>query len=187
MWMIARNLGCLLAAAALTGGCGSGNTPAAAGAAAPPVVHKAARPADGRSRNMVNAVPETKEGPNPVQVKFQLRQRPDVSQPLDIDLVIVPVSGTVDRIAGKVEVEDGMELIDGGEIAAADRPVEGVDIPHAVKVLPKRDGIFTLTAVLSVDAAGQTIRQSFSIPVIAGAGMPDLPAPTRPAAGAAAR
>src|SRR5262249_41753640 len=92
-------------------------------------------------------------------------------------LVIVPLSASVDRVSGKVQAEDGLDLVDGADIPTSDRPPEGVPIRHTIKVQPERDGIFMFTAVLAVDAAGQTSTQPFTIPVIAGAGMPDLPAP----------
>jgi hypothetical protein len=50
--------------------------------------------------------------------------------------------------------------------------------------LPKRDGVFTLTATLSVDAAGHTTTQIFSMPVIAGAGPPAEAGTAHPAASA---
>ena len=179
MWMRARNLGTLLATVGLLAACGSGSTDGAVARRA--AAHKAVSPADAQARNMVNAVADAKGGdPVPVQVKFQLRSRPDVAQPLDVDIIIVPISGSVDRVVGTVEGEDGLDIVDGGQIPAADRPPEGVSIPHTIRVLPKRDGIFTLSAVLTVDSAGQSNRETYSIPIIAGAGMPDLPA--KPAA-----
>ena len=179
MWMRARNLGPLLATVGLLAACGSGSTESAL-AARRAAAHKAVSPADAQARNMVNAVADAKGGdPVPVQVKFQLKSRPDVAQPLDVDIVIVPVSGSVDRVVGTVEGEDGLDIVDGGQIPAADRPAEGVSIPHTIRVLPKRDGIFTLSAVLTVDSAGQSNRETYSIPIIAGSGMPDLP--TKPA------
>jgi hypothetical protein len=42
-----------------------------------------------------------------------------------------------------------------------------------VKVLPKRDGIFALTAVVSFTVSNQEMNRTFSIPVIAGQGLPD--------------
>lgn len=182
MWMRAKNLGALLATVGLLAACGSGSTESSAARRA--AAHKAVSPADAQARNMVNAVADPKGAdPVPVQVKFQLRSRPDVAQPLDVDIAIVPVSGSVDRVVGTVEGEDGLDIVDGGQIPAADRPAEGVSIPHTIRVLPKREGIFTLSAVLTVDSAGQSNRETYSIPIIAGAGMPDLPA--KPAAAAA--
>jgi hypothetical protein len=42
-----------------------------------------------------------------------------------------------------------------------------------VKILPKRDGIFALTAVVSFTSANLDSSRTFSIPVIAGEGLPD--------------
>jgi hypothetical protein len=90
--------------------------------------------------------------------------------------VIVPVYGTVDRIVGKMSSDEGLDIVSGQDIPVADKPVEGTPIHHSVRVLPRRDGIFTLTAAVTVDSAGQSTSQTFSIPVIAGAGIPDAPA-----------
>ena len=188
MWTFTRNLSAALAAAGLLWGCGSGKDAGSAGAAKQqPTVRKALKPAD-KTLSMVSAVADrTRGGPVPVQVKFELKARPEPAQPLDVDIAIVPVSGAVDRVTGKVEGEDGLELLDGAQIPTAERPAEGVAIEHTVRVLPKRDGIFTLSASLTVDAAGQTTSATFAIPVIAGAGMPELQAkPAGTAAGSAA-
>jgi len=183
MWMRAWNLGALLATVGLLAACGSGSTESAAEARRA-AAHRAVSPADAQARNMVNAVADAKGGaPVPVQVKFQLKSRPDVAQPLDVDIIIVPISGSVDRVVGTVEGEEGLDIVDGGQIPAADRPAEGVSIAHTIRVLPKRDGIFTLSAVLTVDSAGQSSRETYSIPIIAGAGMPNLPTRTATSAG----
>jgi hypothetical protein len=133
---------------------------------------------------MVTAVNGARGGASSVQVKFELRERPQAATPLDIDLVIVPVTANVDRVSGKVEAGEGLELAEGAEIPAADRPPEGIPIAHTVKVLPKRDGIFTVTATLAIDAAGVSTNQTFAIPIIVG-GAPPAP-PAKPAATATA-
>jgi hypothetical protein len=169
-----------LGAVAILCACSSGETP---GAAASPPSQAAPRKSPVSnllSPDMVSAVSVGGTGPPAVQVKFELRQRPGVAQPLDIDLAIVPASGALDGVSGKVEVGDGLELSAGGHIAPTEHPVEGVPILHSIKVLPKKDGIFTVSAVLSVDAAGQSSSQTFSIPVIVGAGLSEPPA--KPAA-----
>ncbi|MBV8143566.1 MAG: hypothetical protein JO184_01070 [Gammaproteobacteria bacterium] len=158
-----------LAAAALLSGCGSHSPEAgpAAGAASKAVARKAVNPADELSPYMVSAVAANKPSTVPVQLKFELRDRPGVGQPLVVDLAIVPMSASVDRVSGKVEGEDGLELTDGGVIAATERPPEGVPIRHSVKVVPGREGIFTVRASVSVDAAGSSSTETYSIPVIA--------------------
>jgi len=171
-----------LGAVAILGACSSGETPGAAASAARPsqAAQRKSLPSNVLSPDMVSAVSAGGTGAPAVQVKFELRQRPAVAQPVDIDLAIVPASGALDRVSGKVQVGDGLELVAGGEIPPTERPVEGVPILHSIKVLPKKDGIFTVSAVLGVDAAGESSSQTFSIPIIVGAGLPEQPA--KPAA-----
>jgi hypothetical protein len=176
MWMFARNYTALLAVLGLLWGCGSGSKSEATVARHTPA-HRAQGAPDAQSRNMVSAVGDPKGTAVPLQVKFELRSRPQASEPLQVDIQITPVAGNVDRVSGTVQGEDGLELVEGDKIGPQDRPAEGVPIAHTVKVLPKRDGIFTLSAQLAVDSAGQTTKETFSIPVIAGAGFPDLDKP----------
>jgi hypothetical protein len=177
-WLIAA-----LALGAL-GGCGSGSGPAAGAAGgAAKVAHKAA-PVNGVSPGMVSGVTAPGAGPQSVQVKFELREKPEVAQPLDVDLVIVPVYGDLERITGKIVGDDGLEMVSGQELPAMQKPVEGTAIHHSVQVRPKRDGVFNLSAVLLVDSANQSTSQTFSIPVIAGSGEAEnAPARTASAAG----
>jgi len=171
------HLGPALAATVILFGCGSGETPGvAAGAAKPAAAARKVPPAEVVSPNMVSAVGGARTGPAAVQLKFELRERPDVAQPLDIDVVILPASADLERLYGKVEVGDGLELAEGAQIAPTERPVEGTPILHSIRVVPKKDGIFTVNAVVSAEAAGQSWSQTFSIPVIVGAPLPEVPA-----------
>jgi hypothetical protein len=171
-----------VAAIALLSGCGSGSRQGASNSATrtPAAARKAANPADAISANMVSAVVLNKTAAVPIEVRFELKEHPQVAQPVQVDLVMVPLSGAVDRVSAKVQAEDGLDLVDGADIPGTDRPAEGVPIRHTIRVQPKQDGIFVVSAVVTVvDASGGTSTQTFSMPVIAGAGMPDLPA--RPA------
>ena len=177
MWSFSRNLVWLAVVAGAVWGCSGGQPSAAAKhAVAAAAAKKAANPQEQRLRNMVSAVPANKPGAVPLQVKFELRGRPDLGQPVDVDLMIVPLTGTMDRVSGKVQADEGLELVDGAQIPATERPVQGVPIEHLIKVLPKRDGIFTFSATLTVESGGQSSTETFSMPLIAGAGLTDLPA-----------
>ena len=174
IWILGRNLALSLAAAALIAGCGLGSPGAGAGqTSAKPVTRKRLSAAEELSRNMVSAVAANKPSALPIQVKFELRDRPHVGQPVELDLAIVPMSASVDRVSGKVEGEEGVEVVDGAQIAATDHPVEGTPIRQSVKVLPRQEGILTVHAVVTVDAAGQTSSEAYAIPLIAASGSPD--------------
>ena len=176
-WILGRNLLLSVAVALLLAGCGSrSSSDGAKPTAGKPVSRKTVSATDELSRNMVSAVAANKPSAAPIQVKFELRDRPRVGQPVDVDLAIVPMSGSVDRVSGKVEGEEGLEVVDGAQIAASDHPAEGSPIRQSVKVVPKQEGIVTVHALVTVDAAGQTSTESYAIPLIAGSDAPDSPA-----------
>src|SRR5207302_1124626 len=114
-----------LGAVAILGACSSGETPGAAASAARPsqAAQRKSLPSNVLSPDMVSAVSAGGTGAPAVQVKFELRQRPGVAQPVDIDLAIVPASGALDRVSGKVEVGDGLELGAGGQLPPLHRPL----------------------------------------------------------------
>jgi hypothetical protein len=174
-WILGRNLALSVAAAVLVAGCGSRAAPdTAKQAAAKPVNRKTVSETDELLRKMVSAVAATKPSALPIQVKFELRDRPVVGQPADVELAIVPMSASVDRVSGKIEGEEGLEVVDGAQIAAIDHPAEGAPIRQSIKIMPKQEGIFTVHTVVTVDAAGQTSTETYAIPLIAGVGAPDL-------------
>jgi hypothetical protein len=180
MWSATRNPAVWLLAAGFLCGCGSGQPSAGTASGIAAAKKHPPKPVDQLAARMVSAVAASKSPTVPLQVRFDLRARPGVAQPLDIDLVIVPTSASVDRVSGKVVADEGLELVDGAQIPATDRPPLGVPIAHTIKVLPKRDGIFTFSAVVTVDSGGQSTTETYSMPLIAGAGLSGAPA--KPAA-----
>ena len=46
-----------------------------------------------------------------MQVKFDLQRKPEVAQPLDVTIAIVPTASNLDRVFGKVEGEEGLEMV----------------------------------------------------------------------------
>jgi hypothetical protein len=180
MWNITRNAAAGLVVSTLLCACGSSEQGAQSQSAANRS-RKLLNPAQTLALSMVTAATQVKPGsaPLPVQVKFALRARPDVAQPLDIDLQIVPTAGNLDRVFGRVEGDDGLELVGSDELAEAEKPVENTPIERSIKVLPKKNGIYVVTASISVDMGGQISTQTYQVPVIAGSGIPDLP--TKPA------
>ncbi len=121
---------------------------------------------------MVTAVSASKPGP-PVEMKFSLPARPEVGQVLDLQVAVIPRAPVPDNLAVSFRTTDGLEIVDGSELERVDKLVDGAPLRHVVKVIPKRDGIFTVTAVVSFTQENQDTMRTFSIPVIAGEGLPD--------------
>jgi len=171
----------------LSAGCGSSHDGAPAVTAGAPV-RKAAQPVDPLALNLVAAVATVKAGtpPIPVQVKFALGAHPQANQPADIDIALIATAGTLDRISGKVDGEDGLTVVAGADLPETQKPVEEVATHHPVQILAQADGIYELTVTVAADAGGIVSTQSFTIPVLVGKGMADLPTPGTVSAAVAA-
>lgn len=171
-WLAALAVGCLGVAA-----CGSGDSKAqSAGTSQGHKPRKAAaavsnRPGDESLGEMVAAVSPSK-GP-PIELKFALPTRPEVGQVSDIDVALVPSNPLPDSVSISFQVVDGLEIVDGSQMERVEKLTAGTPVRHVIKVLPKRDGIFALTAVVSFSSANLEANRTFSIPVIAGEGLPD--------------
>ncbi|HVW70621.1 MAG TPA: hypothetical protein VHB68_16700, partial [Steroidobacteraceae bacterium] len=59
----------------------------------------------------------------------------------------------------------------GADLEAVEKPVLGTVIRHVLQILPKQEGIFTLTAAVGVESPNDSVTRAFSIPVIVGAGL----------------
>jgi hypothetical protein len=166
----------LLAAAALlcAPGCGSGDsTPKAVTQA-----HKGKKAAEAPTlpgeqplSEMVAAVSLAK-GP-PVELRFALPVRPEVGQVTEVDVALVPSPPVPDSVSISFQVVEGLEIVEGSQMERAEKLTAGMPIRHVVKVLPMRDGIFTISAVVAFTSGKVEATRTFSIPVIAGVGMPD--------------
>jgi hypothetical protein len=125
--------------------------------------------------DMVAAVSVGKGGP-PVGLKFELRSTPQAGQPVDLDLAVLPDAASIDRIDGRFDGSENLALVEGGDLGAVEKPAQGSVIRHVVRLLPKQDGIFTLTAAVTVTLANDSITRTFTIPVVVGEGLPELTA-----------
>src|SRR5439155_18929102 len=90
---------------------------------------------------------------------------------MDVDVAVVPVAPVPDSLSVVFQVPDGLDIVAGSQLEQVDKLVDGTPIRHVVKVLPKKDGIFALTAVVNFSASNQDWSRTFSIPVIAGEGL----------------
>jgi hypothetical protein len=120
--------------------------------------------------DMVAAVsPSNSRGP--VELKFLLGDRPQVGRPLEVDIAVLPMK-EMDRVAASFQAGAGLELRQGEEMAAIEKPEPGAAISHRITIVPQRDGIFFVSATVHADSPTESITRTFSIPIIAGAGAP---------------
>jgi len=145
-------------------------------------VQASADPAERPAADMVAGVSPSK-GDTPVSLKFELRELPQAGQVLDVDIAVLPGSPAINRIYGKFQGGEGLDLVEGGELPSIDKPALGSTIRHVVRVLPKADGVFTVSATVSVDLADDSITRTYSIPVIVGDGLTQQTARTEVAEG----
>ncbi len=166
--------------------CGSTDNPSAATSSFNAKARKAHRamvkPGEEDLAEMVAAVSAAKSGP-PVELKFRLTQRPEIGHPLDLAVILVPDSAAVESVSASFQGSEGLDVVDGAQTTRVDKPTVGAPLRHTIRILPKRDGIFAVTAVVSVGSASETATRTFAIPVIAGEGLPEAPAKPAPVKG----
>jgi len=183
-----RSAGCLAAAVAAMWlcACGSSSTPDAATASTgktAPKVKRAPVAVDTSTADMSSAVSLTKVA-SAVQLKFELKSRPSPGAPVEVDLALIPTDPALAHVAAKFEGEAGLKLLNAGDAVAVDKPAPGIPIKRTVTVVPQADGIYTLHAMVTASSDGDSRTTTFAVPVIAGAGLSDVPA--KPAATASA-
>jgi hypothetical protein len=172
-----------MASLCLLAGCGSSSGSGAATSKSKKVHTQVSTDSAGRpAEDMVAGVSLAKAGP-PVALKFELREPPQVGQLLDVDIAVLPGAPVINRIYAKFQGAEGLELVEGGALPAIDKPAMGSIIRHVVRLLPKQDGVFTVSATVSVDLADDSITRTYSIPVIVGDGLSAQTAKTEVAEG----
>jgi hypothetical protein len=132
-----------------------------------------AEPKDDPLADMVSAVTSAKQSA-PVELKFLIKRRPEVGKPIDVQIAVLPVS-VLTRIAANFQAGPGLELRSGGAMPAIEKPAAGVPLAHRLIVIPQRDGIFFISAVVQADSVEQSLTRTFSIPIIAGQGQAPTP------------
>ncbi|MGH8150050.1 MAG: hypothetical protein ACRETB_08760 [Steroidobacteraceae bacterium] len=127
--------------------------------------------APSQNPNMVRAAGNATDAEVPIEVRFVLRDRPEIGKPTELDLELIP-SAPLDRIITSFYATPGLSLASGAQAAEIDRPEPGVPIEHTLQIVAQRDGIFSVTATVLADSSAGSVGRTFTIPIIAGAGTP---------------
>ena len=118
---------------------------------------------------MVEAVGPSGTQP-PIELRFSIRNRPQVGQDDEVDYALIPQVGGLGTIRLGFGSLDGLKVVSQGPALAAVKPETGVPIFGSVTVRPLKAGLFTLTAAVAVETPNGSVVWPFNIPVIAGEG-----------------
>jgi hypothetical protein len=129
-----------------------------------PVVVKKGPTASELTVGMVEAASQGKSQ-LPVQLKFDLAQRPTLGRPLDVNLAVMP---QIDASPADIQVTGGYGLtVDPGANAIDLPAVEAGQVyRQSVKVTPSSDGVLLLSVSVSLKHDEMTESRAFSIPLI---------------------
>lgn len=130
---------------------------------------------------MVSAVSSGKPS-NDLQLKFALRSRPVVGQPVDVDLALIP-GQDLDRVYTTFQGSEGLEVTTGAKTDEIERPPVGVPISYTITIVPRREGVLSVSAAVLADFSSESITRTFAIPVIADSGTSSGAVAVAPAGG----
>ena len=101
----------------------------------------------------------------PVELKFDLPQRPAVGEPLDVDLAILP---RIDAGGAAIQVTggDGLAVAPGADQIDLPAVEAGQVYRQSVKVTPGTEGVLLLGLTISLKHDDLTESRAFSIPLI---------------------
>jgi hypothetical protein len=121
-----------------------------------------------------------------ISVHFALGSAPAVNQALPVEIAIVPHRAFT-SIRASFETHDGLASTEGDKFGPkTDAPVEK-PIQHRLVLMPNREGVFMVTAMVETEDQSGSETRIFSIPVIVGpaTAAQGPPATSEPAATAA--
>jgi hypothetical protein len=100
-----------------------------------------------------------------ISVHFVLRNTPTASEALPVDIAIVPHQ-IFTAVRAHFDSRDGLAVATGNELGTKVDPKMDKPIKHELVLMPGRDGVFMVSAIVETEGADGTVSRVFSIPVI---------------------
>jgi len=168
------------AAGMLLAGCGDSPSPdAPASATGAP---KAPKPAANRLPPEMVAAVSAARNTGIVSVHFVLNGIPTVGKALPVDIAIVP-HRPMASIVAHFDARDGLALATGESMERQADPVPEKVLKHQLVLLPGKEGVFMVTALVETETEEGMLSRIYSIPVIVGPpGAPPAETPPAPPA-----
>jgi hypothetical protein len=117
---------------------------------------------------MVEAVMQGK-APAPVDLKFDLLERPVQGQPLEIAIALLPQTAARSATVA-VTAPDGLKVEAGGEQFEFPAVEAAQVYRHSIKVTPAGEGFYLLTLSVSLQHDQTSDSRVFSVPILVGGG-----------------
>jgi hypothetical protein len=168
----------ICAAGIVLAGCDDG--PSADAPAPTRAVAGTSKPASLVPPNMVAAVASSRNA-RVVSVHFSLNGTPTVGKALPVDIAIVPHQ-PVSSLNVHFEVRDGLAIAAGNVLENQADPRPEALLKHQLVLLPSKEGVFMVVAVVETQSSEGTVSRIFSIPVIVSPAGGAAPAPVPAAA-----
>jgi hypothetical protein len=118
------------------------------------------------SADMVSAV-STSKSAVPVEVRFDHAKRPEIGVPLDLVVSVIP-TGPVETLQVVFQAQDGVRVTANSNLGPISRPAVGAELRHVVTVTPLTEGVYSVSAVVLVEASNVSVSRSYAIPLVMG-------------------
>jgi hypothetical protein len=118
-----------------------------------------------------------------ISVHFALGSTPVVNQPLPVEIAVVPHE-VFTLVRAHFEGHQELALATGNVLEPKSDPAPEKPIKHQLVLLPVKEGLFMVTAIVETEGADGTVTRVFSIPVIVAppaSAAPAVPATAAPA------
>lgn len=174
-------LACALATAGLLVACGNDGSDANGAVSSAPPANQAAPDAAAAAaeatKGMVAGVTNPAKPGAPVEVKFEIKDRPGPGKPLPIELAFIPLQDS-DYLRVTFIATDGLTVQQSPTMPEYRDVDAGAVYRHTLTVVPREDGVYYASVIVVMELQNGAEARSFSIPVIVGA--PDGAAATKP-------
>jgi hypothetical protein len=160
------NLITVLAGVVTLAGCGAESPETVGPATSAP---EAAQPSAAveETKEMVSGVTNTTKPGAPVELKFDLQDRPVAGAPVAIEIALLPLKETPFLRATFIAT-DGLAVQKSPTAAEYRDAKAGAVYRHTLTVIPREDGAYYVSAIVLMDMENGAEARTFSIPVIVG-------------------
>jgi hypothetical protein len=123
---------------------------------------------DEATRGMVSGVAAGRAADAVVDLKFELKERPEIGKPAAIDIALLPKVAT-DEMNVTYLANEGLTVQNSATPSRFEHVQAGSVYRHQATVVPKVNGVFYLSAIVMVQTDTGEVTRTFSIPVVIGA------------------